>query len=198
MHLLSQTSHLKSSLMKTLNAGFFCATQCLLYLLLQINEDLAPLPLQYYATDLDLFKSFGKELRKKVKEAFPYQHHLGIFSRHGRDRNVVCAPKHSICKGVLIKISETITASQKKWKYFWTWTFSNNYIKRFSFVEEKKKNEKRAKHMTWDSVSTYQYYIQPRESINCVWTTTESIWEQIIYCHLPSLFQSTAKGKSFH
>lgn len=93
-----------------LNASFFCKTYFLFYLLLQVTQDLAPLPLQY---DLDLFKaslSLGKEPRRKVKEAFPWQHHLDMFSRHGRDvkkKCGVCSEKQHLGT-VLMKTHKTV------------------------------------------------------------------------------------------
>lgn len=77
-----------------------------------MTEDLAPLPLQYY---VDLFKaslSLGKEPRKKVKEAFPWQHHLDTFSRHGRDKYGVCSEAQHLGT-VLMKTCETIQTSAK-------------------------------------------------------------------------------------
>lgn len=78
-----------------LNASFSCKTYPLLYLLLQVTKDLAPLPLQYY---LNLFKaslSLGKEARNKVKEVFPWQYHLDILKAWKRQM-WCCALKHSI------------------------------------------------------------------------------------------------------
>lgn len=84
----------------------------LLYLLLQVTKDLAPLPLQY---DLELFKAslrLGKEPRQKVKEAFPWQHHLDMFSRHGRDKCGVCSEKQHL-GSVLMKTCKTIQTCEK-------------------------------------------------------------------------------------
>lgn len=72
-----------------------------------MTKDLAPLPLQY---GLDLFKaslSLGKEPRKKVKEAFPWQHHLDMFSRHGRDNCGVCSDKQHL-GAALMKTHKTM------------------------------------------------------------------------------------------
>lgn len=77
-----------------------------------MTKDLALLPLQYH---LDLFKtslSLGKEPKKKVKEAFPWQHHLDMFSRHGRDKCKMCSEAQHLGT-VLMKTCETISTSEK-------------------------------------------------------------------------------------
>lgn len=77
-----------------------------------MTKDLAPLPLQYDLNLLEASLSLGKEPRKKVKEAFPWQHHLDMFSRHGRDKSGVCSEVQHL-RTVLMNTCETIQTSEK-------------------------------------------------------------------------------------
>lgn len=78
-----------------------------------MTKDLAPLALQYYLNPFKVSLSLGKEPRKRVNEAFPWQHHLDMFSRHVTDKWGVCTEAQHLGT-VLMKTCEKTQTSEKK------------------------------------------------------------------------------------